>query len=155
MSLHALTILAATFVTAADAPDAKKELENLQGTWVAVALQEKGGEIFKFDPNDKREPPDVFVFKGDSLTITHGEQSTTVQISVDPKKKPSAIDLTFTEGKGKGKTNHAIYELNSDELKIRVDNKFRPNSAEDRPTNLSADKFKGDSPLLYFLKRKK
>ena len=60
-----------------------------------------------------------------------------MKITLDTDETPKAMDLEFTgEGKEKGGKNHAIYELDGDKLKLRLNDKFVCNSAAGLPCDL-------------------
>ncbi len=58
--------------------------------------------------------------------------------TVDPTKKPKAIDYTMTEGTTKGKTHLGIYEVNGDMVKFCF---AAPD--QDRPTEFTAKEGSG------------
>jgi uncharacterized protein (TIGR03067 family) len=101
-------------------PDpAKKEAELLQDAWNFV-LVERGGVK---QPRQKRgEDYQVITFKGDKFTVKRGD--TVLQAGTqkfDPGKTPKTVDLTVTEGEGKGTVQLGIYELSGDSLKVCLD----------------------------------
>jgi RNA polymerase sigma factor (sigma-70 family) len=126
--------------------DTRKDLEILQGTWLVVGTEEGGNEI-------EAALKETFVIKGGKMTYCRdGEAEVTMAITLMPGKTPKAIDLEFTDdGKEKGLKNHAIYELDGDKLKLRMNDKFGGNSENERPTDFSTDK--GKETVLFILKR--
>jgi RNA polymerase sigma factor (sigma-70 family) len=128
--------------------DVKKDLDKLQGTWLVVGTEEGGNEI----EGDLKE---TFVVKGGKMTYCRdGKAEVTMKITLVPGKTPKAMDLEFTDdGKEKGLKNHAIYELDGDRLKLRMNDKFGGNSVDERPTEFSTDK--GKEAVLFILKRGK
>jgi uncharacterized protein (TIGR03067 family) len=129
MKLQVLMALTVGWLVAADAlkdSSAKKELQKFQGTW-KVASMEIGGKKVA----DDKAKGATLVVKGNQYAVKMGdktlEQGT---FKIDPTKKPKTIDVTPTEGKGKGKTFHGIYQINGDEARdsFSTDNKERPTS---------------------------
>lgn len=145
-----LQVLAVTLLVAADAPadDAvKKELDNLQGTWVATA-GEAGGQTFLDDQLKAMK----FVVQGNKYTFTMKETTEHPEKGIlkpDPAPSPKALDIEITEGPEQGKTQKAIYELDGDTLKICF-----AQAGKDRPTEMSA---KGEQAqgLLTFKREKR
>jgi uncharacterized protein (TIGR03067 family) len=120
MKSFALTIVAAAFAlcsfgwagqgvfkTKDDEP--KTELE---GTWDLVAIEADGKELKL--PKDGRmiTTGNKFVLKAGDKTIIAGT------FKLDPKKKPKAIDVTYTEGPDKGKSFKGIYEVDGDTVRF-------------------------------------
>jgi RNA polymerase sigma factor (sigma-70 family) len=126
--------------------DAKKDLDLLQGTWLVVRTEERGDDI-------KVALKETFVVEGGKLTYYRDDEApVTMKITLMPDKTPKAIDLQFTDdGKEKGHKNHAIYELAGDKLKLRMNDKFGGNGADERPTDFSTNQ--GKEAVLFILKR--
>ena len=145
----ALTVSAAPQDTKQEPKD-KKELDKLQGSWSVVGAEENKDD----DEKDVKEAKETFVVKGGTMTYCRdGEVQVTMKIRLDPGKTPKAIDLEFTDGKEKGYKNHAIYQLDGDTLKLRMNDKFGGNSEDERPTEFSIAK--GKEAILFVLKRAK
>jgi uncharacterized protein (TIGR03067 family) len=112
----AMVLVAVLLVAAAPVPredEAKKEVEKLQGTWKVVSIEE-GGKVASEKGNR------TVTFDKDTLTLSQdGEAVLKGTFKLDPSKKPKAIDVTITQGKGadKGKVLQGIYELDKDSLK--------------------------------------
>src|SRR6266567_3014869 len=107
MRTTALVIVAVGLLVAADAPkeDVKKELKKFEGSWALVSGEQEG-KAFSED-----------IIKSGKLTITGDKHNVKVgndtivgTHTVDPSKKPKAIDSLDTEGPFKGKTALGIYE---------------------------------------------
>jgi RNA polymerase sigma factor (sigma-70 family) len=129
--------------------DARKELDKLQGTWLVVRAEEEGNEIHE---EDLKKAKETFAVKGGKMTYCRdGKVQVTMRIVLDPGETPAAIDLTFIERKEKGYTNHAIYQLDGDMLKLRMNDKFGGNSLNERPTDFSTAN--GKEAVLFILKR--
>jgi uncharacterized protein (TIGR03067 family) len=74
-----------------------------------------------------------------------------MKIRLDPGEQPATVDLEFTDGKDKGYKNYAIYRLDGDALKLRMNDKFGGNSSNERPANFSTAE--GKEAVLFILKR--
>ena len=117
----------------ADAPkdDVKKDKEKLQGTWKAVAAQQRG------ETQDDAEEHRL-IFSGDEFSIKKGDETIIKgKFKIDPSKKPKAIDMEITEGAKDGhigKSGVGIYALEGDTLKWCVN---EPGETE-RPKEFSA-----------------
>jgi uncharacterized protein (TIGR03067 family) len=144
MTLPLIALSAGLMLAQAD--DAKKELDKIQGTWIAVT----------YDVNGMKPPADIvqtikFVCTGDKY-----EQAMQGQVvekgthKLDPSKKPKHMDITVTEGEAKGQTQLAIYEFEGDTLKICAN---LPGSKE-RPTEF-ASKPGSSNVINIVLKREK
>jgi len=122
----ALSVLALCFFAAEREPqNGKKDLDAMQGTWAMVALEVDGKPV----PDEKIKDT-TLVVKGDKyITKVKGKEYETI-ITLDPGKKPKAIDMVFTEGDKKDKALRGIYEIEGDTLKICRG--LRPE--QDRPT---------------------
>jgi len=126
-------------------------MANLQGTWSVVGVEEQGNKIAE---KDVKEAKETFVFKGRTMTYCRdGKVLVTMKIGLNPTKSPPAIILEFTEGKEKGQKNHAIYKLEGDTLKLRMNDKFGGNSENERPANFSTAN--GKEAVLFILEREK
>jgi uncharacterized protein (TIGR03067 family) len=129
--------------------DAKKEQDKLQGTWLVVGAEEEGKAI---PEQDLKEAKETFVVKRGQMTYCRdGKVQVTMKITLAPGEPPNWMDLEFTDGNEKGYTNHAIYELVGDRLKLRMNDKFGGNSANERPMEFSTAE--GKEAVLFILKR--
>ena len=147
MHKHALLIVAAGFLLAADAKDeeVKKELRKLQGTWVLISGELDGKKI-----PAKHAKKSRITWNGKEVTLTTPHQSKTPfkgTVNVDPRKK----EMTWVRasGPGAGKTMHAIYEFLSDD-QYRVC--FAP-AGKERPTKFAT--MPGSGHILHVWKRQK
>src|SRR5215212_9230936 len=103
---------------------------------------ERAGEATP--PGD--EPPTI-TFDGDKFTVKGGDavlQAGTQ--TLDPAKKPKAVDAMVTEGEGKGTTMLGIYELDGDTLKACFDT-----AGKKRPTEFKTAA--GSGHMLLVMKR--
>jgi uncharacterized protein (TIGR03067 family) len=64
--------------------------------------------------------------------------------TIDPTKKPKAIDFEATEGEARGKKIQAIYELDGDTLKFCL-----AGSDKDRPTDFTAKEGSGRTMSVW------
>jgi uncharacterized protein (TIGR03067 family) len=129
--------------------EAKKEQDKLQGTWLVVGAEEEGKAI---PEQDVKEAKETFVVKGGQMTYCRdGKVQVAMKITLAPGEAPNWMDLKFTDGNEKGYTNHAIYQLDGDRLKLRMNDKFGGNSADERPTDFSTSN--GKEAVLFILKR--
>jgi uncharacterized protein (TIGR03067 family) len=132
--------------------DAKREaLDKLQGSWLVVGAEEGGKKI---PENDVKKAKETFVVKGDTMTYRRdGKVQVKMRIILNPEKTPKEIDLLFSDGKERGYKNHAIYQLDGDTLKLRMNDKFGGNSVNERPTDFSTAQ--GKEAVLFILKLSK
>jgi uncharacterized protein (TIGR03067 family) len=123
-----LTVL--VFGSVVGAQDAvKKEMTQLEGEWSMVSGEANGFSMPKETVNTGKR-----VAKDGETTITFGGQIYfKARISIDPTRKPKAIDYTMTEGPTKGKTHLGIYELDGDTVKFCF-----AAPGKDRPTDFTA-----------------
>jgi uncharacterized protein (TIGR03067 family) len=115
--------------TAGARDDAKADAAKLEGEWVMVS-GEASGQAMPADTvkTGKR------VARGGETSITFGGQVYfKAKYTLDPAKKPKAIDYVMTEGPTKGKTHLGIYEIDGDTVKFC----FGGPGAE-RPTDFTA-----------------
>lgn len=114
---------------------ADKETKRLEGTWKIVSLKVDGDDA-----------PAQFIqqgrwsIKGELIAISGpgGGKST---FKVDPSQSPWRIDMTGSEGPGKGKTIKGIYKLEKGRLTICF-----PGGKQDEPQDLPRpEKFDGGS----------
>ena len=96
---------------------AKKELEKLQGTWVAVHLEADGQAA----PEAEAKKFKVLIEK-DKITFNPETEKRTSTIQLDLSKQPKIMLVTPSDGPEKGKTLTAIYSLDQDTLKICLNN---------------------------------
>lgn len=132
-------------VSATDAQDAvKKEMAQLEGEWSMVSGEANGLSMPRETVQTGKR-----VAKDGATTITIGGQVYfKARFSIDPTKKPKAIDYTMTEGPTRGKTHLGIYELDGDTVKFCF-----AAPGKDRPTEFTAPE--GSQRTLSVWKRDK
>src|SRR5512132_602755 len=110
----AVVALAVGAVIAADAEDAKKDLEKLQGTWALVSGERDGK---KFTEEEVKKT--MLFIKDDTFRIPESSVATSEDgtIKIDPSKKPKEMDATTGSGPDKGKIWQGIYKLHGDTYK--------------------------------------
>jgi RNA polymerase sigma factor (sigma-70 family) len=128
-------------------PDAPKDndKDKVQGTWYTVSVESHGMKI----PEDRILAKDVrLVVKGERWTLTEakGDADKEFTVTLDPAKKPKAIDYVYNTGEHKGKTSQGIYELDGDTLRVCVAEPGDP-----RPTKFDG----GGARTLEVFKREK
>jgi uncharacterized protein (TIGR03067 family) len=138
--------VAGLLLAADDAKDAvKKDIEKLQGTWIASSLRYNGKD---HDTNGKFRLQ--FVFKGDKVTVESSDEVkkeyAKLTFKIDPSAKPAQVDMLITSGNQKDAKVEGIYAIDKDELKICA--KVFGN---ERPTEFASEE--GSSVVLIVLKR--
>lgn len=109
-------VMAVIVLTAAEAGDdaAKKDLAMFQGNWQLVSMERDGKKTPEEDAKKitLTIQGDKFVLRKDGVIISEGI------MTVDPTRKPKAIDETISAGPNKGKVFSAIYEIDDGQHKI-------------------------------------
>jgi uncharacterized protein (TIGR03067 family) len=133
------------FVGAAGAQDAaKKEMAQLEGEWSMVSGEANGLSM----PKEAVESGKRVAKDGETTITIGGQVYFKAKFSIDPTKKPKAIDYTMTEGPTRGKTHLGIYELDGDTVKFCF-----AAPGKDRPTEFTAKE--GSQRTLSVWKRDK
>jgi uncharacterized protein (TIGR03067 family) len=110
-SLFAMLVL---FGSAAAQDALLKEMTRLAGEWSMVSGEADGQAMPKeLVKTGKRVAQD-----GETTILIGGQVYFKAKFSIDPAKKPKAIDYVMTEGLTKGKTHLGIYELDGDTVKF-------------------------------------
>jgi uncharacterized protein (TIGR03067 family) len=117
-----------------------------QGAWDVVKLELFGRDVTAA----VKETNPTMTFDGNKYAFEAGPETEKGTFKIDPKAKPATIDLMITEGRGKGKTQLGIYQLDGDTLKICMADE----GAKDRPTKFASAKGEAEM-VLFTLKRKK
>jgi uncharacterized protein (TIGR03067 family) len=93
---------------------AKKELARLEGEWSMVSGEIDGQPL----PEQMRKSAKRVAKEGETTVTINGQLFMKAKFTIDPTKKPKAIDYTFTGGPTAGKTQLGIYELDGDTVKF-------------------------------------
>jgi uncharacterized protein (TIGR03067 family) len=106
------------------------ELKRFEATWKFVSTEFEGNSV----PAEKFQD-DRLVLKGKQSTSTVQGNTVHGVFKVDPAAMPKTIDITFTDGPGKGTSLKGIYELQGDTQKIcwAAPGKPRPKEFEAKP----------------------
>ena len=97
-----------------DDPAIKKDLAQLQGEWAMLSGSADGMEI----PEAMRQTAKR-VCKGEETTVMVGGQLIMkAKFSLDPAKKPKAIDYDVLDGPTKGMKHLGIYEFEGETVKF-------------------------------------
>jgi uncharacterized protein (TIGR03067 family) len=117
----ALFLVACSAGAPAQVAEEKTELE---GVWDRVVAVRHGDKLDVLKGT-------VTTIRGHKFELRVGNRRITVgAFSIDPKKTPKEIDVTYTEGPDTGKVIRAIYLIDGDKLQFRT-----PGTVEDeRPT---------------------
>jgi uncharacterized protein (TIGR03067 family) len=95
---------------------AKTEADMLQDTWHFVSVEQGG---VKLPRRKKGDDPKTMTFQGNKFLVKRGDRVIQAGTQTfDPGKGPKTVDLTVTEGEGKGTVQPGIYELHGDVLKV-------------------------------------
>lgn len=85
----------------------------IQGKWVIESFSYNGRNL----PADDFKNVQLEIRGNKNLILQDGGVASRT-FRLDPAKKPKAMDITYDDGPNKGKTNHAIYVIDGDRLKI-------------------------------------
>jgi uncharacterized protein (TIGR03067 family) len=123
---------------------ARKDLEQLQGTWTVVSMEREGEPI----PAEQLEGR-TCVYEKDAFTLKSGDQPRRRGIvTLDPSRKLKAINTWDLDGPYTDATVPGIYELAGDTLRLCFS---RPGA--ERPTEFSTKS--GGGLLMVVYQRKK
>ncbi len=93
---------------------AKTDLEKLQGTWMLVSMQTEGHDVAAEDIKDL-----TAVYEQNHVTLKAGDRVRRRGIvTLDPGRKPKAINTWDQDGPYEDQTVPGIYELDGDTLKL-------------------------------------
>jgi uncharacterized protein (TIGR03067 family) len=108
----------------------RDELNRFEATWKFVSIEFDGRSVAA-----ERFQEDRLILKGKEFTTTVGGTTTSGTFKIDPTAAPKSIDITFTDGPGKGNTQKGIYELKGATQKIcwAAPGKARPTEFEAKP----------------------
>lgn len=94
--------------------EAAKDRKLLEGKWIMVGLEVNGQLV----PPAKLEGT-TLIIKGDTYTVRVKDRITqNCKLTLDPKQKPSHMDMIFLDGEKKDRSHKAIYKIDGDKLQI-------------------------------------
>jgi uncharacterized protein (TIGR03067 family) len=111
--MYLLPVLPALLLIAPGAP-AEGDLDRLQGTWVLVEMQREGEDVPAEDFKGS-----TAVYEGNRITLRDGDRVRRRGIvTLDPTRKPKAINTWDQDGPYEDQTVPGIYELDGDTLRL-------------------------------------
>jgi len=111
--MNMLAVLMTAFLLGGGDP-AKTDLDKLQGTWVLVSMQTEGHDVAAEDFKDW-----TAVYEQNRVTLRAGDRVRRRGIvTLDPSRKPKAINTWDQDGLYEDQTAPGIYELEGDTLKL-------------------------------------
>ena len=134
----ALACTASLLVGGAPADPVKEDLAKLEGKWMIVSYEKDG---VKLGDEDVKELPTLTI-KGKDFTWSSGERPGS--FTIDPTKKPKAVDYTVTDGDDKGAVELAIYEITDDTWRDCIAPAGKP-----RPKEFAAPEGSGNTLIVY------
>ena len=117
-----------------------KELALLDGEWAMVSGERDGQAL----PEEYVKTATRVAKGGESTVTIAGMVVMKSKYTIDPTKKPKAIDFEATEGEAAGKKIQGIYELEGDTLKFCL-----APSDKDRPTDFTAKEGSGRTVSVW------
>lgn len=118
--------------------------DEIQGTWDLESVTVNGREV-----EDTQIKGAKFAVMAGRSTVTFGEQTLKVTYKLDRTASPKAIDLTYRDDTGEGRTFRGIYKLEGDTFTM-----CRPRRPEgERPREFAAPA--GSEQVLVVMKRGK
>jgi len=143
-----LGLLAATITAFARQDAAADDGKTIQGTWKVVSCEHGGKKL----PDDKVKDA-VLIFADGIFTFKEGGKTITVgNYRLDPEAKPGVLDIVATEGPAKGQSQHGIYELKGDDLKLCQSFGVDRRPAEFKSVNVADE---GNPRMLWIPRRVK
>src|SRR5262245_45313002 len=143
-----LFAIAGLLVAADTKDDAKDDPKRIQGTWSLVAMETNGEKA----PEERiKKEASKLVISADKITVRRADRADKpleFAYKIDPTKKPKTMDVIFGDGPRKGETQHGIYELDGDTLKVCGSDR-----KDDRPAEFVTKPDSGH--MLMILKRDK
>ncbi|HEV3255465.1 MAG TPA: reverse transcriptase domain-containing protein [Gemmataceae bacterium] len=95
----------------------RAEQDALQGTWLLVAVEEKGksltGDQLPGSPADR-----TWIFQGDRLLFRRGDVPAEASYRPDPTVSPKTVALTLVGGPERGTSTVGLYALEEDTLRL-------------------------------------
>jgi uncharacterized protein (TIGR03067 family) len=108
----------------------REEYIRFGGAWRFHSMEVEGQNVSEENTGASR-----LIIQGNRFFAKHGKQLTPGEFKIDPTVTPKTIDVTFTQGDGKGSTLKGIYELTDDTYKVALgtDGQPRPNQLSSKP----------------------
>ena len=122
---------------------AQKELDRLQGKWVAKSLERDGKTI------DVKDHEFILEIKGDKWIFVGKERA--VFVALDTTTDPKCVDLKSVEESRKGQVDEGIYRVEGETLTICM----HQGSGKSRPTKFETSPDQPDTILAVFERPKK
>jgi uncharacterized protein (TIGR03067 family) len=120
--------------------DDKKEMALLDGEWSMVSGEASGQKL----PAETVKTAKRVAKDGETTITLGGMVYFKAKFTIDPTKKPKAIDYMMIEGTTKGKTHLGIYEVDGDTVKFCF---AAPD--KDRPTDFTAKEGSGQTLSVW------
>ena len=118
----------------------KKDMAQLEGEWVMVSGERDGQSL----PEDYVKTAARVAKDGVSTVTIGGMVVMKSKYTIDPSKKPKAIDFEALEGEAKGDKLHGIYELDGDTVRFCL-----APADKARPTEFSAKEGSGRTMSVW------
>jgi uncharacterized protein (TIGR03067 family) len=147
MRMHVVLLMAVGFLVAAGPKEeaAKKDLEQMQGTWELQSMERDGTKSTAKDFKKFQR-----TVKGDVYTVTieddQGVREVTGKITLDPTQKPKAIDVKPLKGFMDDRPIQGIYRFEDDTQTLCV-----APAEQKRPTGFRAE----EGTLIVWKRMKK
>ena len=113
-SLWLFPLLCLSLAQPANEEKAKKDLQQMQGTWIMHALEINGKEV----PPQQIQDTYLTVKRDVYQTKTKKKEHDGLRLKLDPSKNPKAVDMIKTAPGGAEEVIKGIYLIEKDTLKI-------------------------------------
>lgn len=133
--------VALTFGAFGLAADDKKadDKKAVQGVWMYESMEWNGKKV-----DAEQISMTTSTFDGDKYTVKIGDKVTASgTFKIDPTKSPKTVDVTITEGDGKGNVLPGIYKIDGDTLTTCINLQ-----GADRPTEFKSAERSGVSLVV-------
>ena len=114
--MERLLVLTLLVIPSCSRSDSKQAQDKLQGTWVAVSMENTQK---KFTDEELKQKPFKLTFTGNSITLEWGtDKPAKGQFTIDPGKTPKTMDFTLGTPGMDTLDYKAIYELTEGQLTL-------------------------------------